>query len=304
MRLRMIHLNKMLAAALLAGAILQPSAGMARPSPARDYAVGAQYDTTHAYVAVADFDRFVASLVATFGGTTSKRGIAQVTPTPSQTMSQVVLTPVGSISVFGYETPIPHPFGDERTGYLVSDLDAAVSATRRAGATRLVETFPDPIGRDALVQWPGGVNMQFYWHTTKPNYPLLATIPENRIYLTSDAADRFIKAWKAYSRSVVTFDDRAAPGAEIGKPGTRYRRVWLRSGYGRMMIAVSNGALPWPYGRETTGYEVINLDAALARAVATGATIIVPAYAAGDRRAAMVQFPGGYIAEIHAQVQP
>jgi hypothetical protein len=30
-------------------------------------AVGPQYDTTHVYVAPEDFDRFVASLVATFG---------------------------------------------------------------------------------------------------------------------------------------------------------------------------------------------------------------------------------------------
>jgi len=34
-------------------------------------AVGPQYDTTHVYVAPQDFDRFVASLIATFGGTTT-----------------------------------------------------------------------------------------------------------------------------------------------------------------------------------------------------------------------------------------
>lgn len=37
-------------------------------------AVGPQYDTTHVYVDAKDFDRFVASLLATFGGTTSKQG--------------------------------------------------------------------------------------------------------------------------------------------------------------------------------------------------------------------------------------
>src|SRR5690242_17298259 len=46
-------------------------------------AVGPQYDTAHVYVAPEDFDRFVASLVATFGGTTSKQGVFTVTPTPS-----------------------------------------------------------------------------------------------------------------------------------------------------------------------------------------------------------------------------
>src|SRR5271169_4405923 len=57
-------------------------------------AVAAQYDTTHVYVAPEDFDRFVASLIATFGGTTTKQGVFTVTPTQSSTMSQLVLTPV------------------------------------------------------------------------------------------------------------------------------------------------------------------------------------------------------------------
>lgn len=32
-------------------------------------AVGPQYDSTHVYVALEDFDRFVASFIATLGGT-------------------------------------------------------------------------------------------------------------------------------------------------------------------------------------------------------------------------------------------
>src|SRR5215469_12337782 len=72
-------------------------------------AVGPQYDTTHVYVAPDDFDRFVASLVATFGGTTSKKGEFTVTPTPSLTMSQLVLTPVGTLSVFGSRPRFPIP---------------------------------------------------------------------------------------------------------------------------------------------------------------------------------------------------
>src|SRR5580700_7833895 len=119
-----------------------------------------QYDTTHVYVAPEDFDRFVASLVATFGGTTSKQGVFTVTPTPSSTMSQLVLTPVGTLSVFGFKTPIPFPFGIERTGYLVTDLDGAVRAAEGDGADVLVRSFNDPIGKDAIIQWPGGVNMQ------------------------------------------------------------------------------------------------------------------------------------------------
>jgi hypothetical protein len=67
-----------------------------------------------------------------------------------------------------------------------------------------------------------------------------------------------------------------------------------------MSIAVSDGALPWPYGRDVAGYAVANLDATLAKGVAAGVTVLVPPRPSGDRRAAMVQFPGGYIAEIHA----
>src|SRR5271155_267795 len=91
-------------------------------------AVGPQYDTTHVYVPPGDFDRFVASVIATFGGITSKQGVFTVTPTPSETMSQLVLTPVGTLSAFGFKTPIPYPFGAERTGYLVTDMDSGLRA--------------------------------------------------------------------------------------------------------------------------------------------------------------------------------
>ena len=133
-------------------------------------AVEPQYDTTHVYVAPEDFDRFVTSVVATFGGTTSKQGVFTVTPTPSSTMSQLVLTPVGTLSVFGFKTPIPYPFGVERTGYLVTDIDTAVQTARATGAEVVVAPFNDPIGRDAIIQWPGGVKTQLYWHTTAPSY--------------------------------------------------------------------------------------------------------------------------------------
>src|SRR5579863_4830193 len=97
-------------------------------APAPSLAVGPQYDTAHVYVAPEDFERFVKSFVATFGGTTSPEIIANVTPTPSTTKSQAVRTPVGTLSVFGYVTPIPAPFGAERNGVLVADFDAAVAA--------------------------------------------------------------------------------------------------------------------------------------------------------------------------------
>ena len=67
---------------------------------------------------------------------------------------------------------------------------------------------------------------------------------------------------------------------------------------------MTDGHLPFPYGRETTGYEVANLDVTLAKAAAVAAIVFVQPYTIGQRRAAVVQFPGGYIAEIHAVVRP
>ena len=119
------------AATLVASPAFTPA--FAAEKASADYAVGAQYDTTHVYVPEGQFDTFVSSFVATFGGTTSKQGEFQVTPTKSLTKSQLVLTPAGTVSVFGFKTPIPYPFGDERTGYLVTDLDAAVKSAQRHG---------------------------------------------------------------------------------------------------------------------------------------------------------------------------
>jgi len=267
---------------------------------APDVAVGAQYDTTHVYVAPQDFDRFVASLVATFGGTTTKQGVFTVTPTPSSTMSQLVLTPVGTVSVFGFKTPVPYPFGLERTGYLVTELDGAVRDAKTDGADVLVSPFNDPIGRDAVVQWPGGVNMQLYWHTTPPSYPALKTIPENRVYLSPDRADAFTRSFLEFSNGKVLSDDAQAPGIEIGRTSDTFRRIRITSRFGLLTVFVTDGHLPYPYGREMTGYEVADLSETLKKATSAGGTVLVEPYTAGDRQAAMVQFPGGYIAEIHA----
>src|SRR5260370_7712070 len=125
----------------------------ARPAETKGIAVAPQYDTTHVYVSPQDFDRFVASLIATFGGTTSKKGVFTVTPTPSETMSQLVLTPVGTISVFGFETPIPYPLGSERTGYLVIDMHSAIPAARATAPDILVTLFNDPTLLDAIIQY-------------------------------------------------------------------------------------------------------------------------------------------------------
>jgi predicted enzyme related to lactoylglutathione lyase len=266
-------------------------------------AVGPQYDTTHVYVAPQDFDRFVASLVATFGGKTTKQGVFTVTPTPSSTMSQLVMTPVGTVSVFGFKTPVPYPFGLERTGYLVTDVDEAVRAAKATGADVVVAPFIDPIGRDAIIQWPGGVNTQLYWHTTAPSYAPLQTIPENRVYVSQDRMDALVSSFLAFSHGSLVSDEPRAPGVEIGRPAETYRRLRIESKFGKLTAMVTDGHLPYPYGRETTGYEVTNLTDTLTKAKSSGVDVLVPPYKSDERESAVVQFPGGYIAEIHSIIK-
>lgn len=266
-------------------------------------AVGPQYATTHVYVAPEDLDRFAASFVATFGGLATGPAVTTVTPTASLATWRAIRTPVGNVSLFGYKTPIPYPFGGERTGYLVADMDAAIRAARAAGADVIVEPFPDPIGLDAIIQWPGGVNMQLYWHTAKPNYAALKSVPENRVYVSADRADAFVRDFTGFSGGKVTSDDKNAPGVEIGRPNDTYRRIRIESGFGKISVQVTDGQLPYPYGREMAGYEVPEMGPALHKAMESGATVLVHPYTTGDREAAIVAFPGGYIAEIHAPVR-
>lgn len=287
-------------ARLLAAATFAIGVGLAQ-SPSPNFTVGPQYDTTHVYVAPEDFDRFVASLLATFGGRATKEGVFTVTPTPSKTMSQLVLTPAGTLSVFGFKTPIPYGFGLERTGYLVTDLDKATEAARTDGADVLVAPFNDPIGRDVVIQWPGGVNMQLYWHTTAPSYPALKMIPENRVYVSPGRADAFIHSFLAFSGGTVISDDAHAPGTEIGRPADTFRCVHVKSAFGALIVFVTDGHLPYPYGREMTGYAVDDLTETLTKAKAAGVAVLVGPYRATHRSGAMVQFPGGYIAEIHSE---
>jgi len=274
---------------------------MAQSAVARPLvAVGPQYDSTHVYVQPKDVDAFVKSFLGTFGGTSTKQAVVTVTPTPSRTTSQLLQTPVGTVSLFGFITPVPVPFGQERNGYLVTDIDAAIASARAAGADVLVTPFPDPIGVDAVIQWPGGIDMQLYWHTTAPSYPALLRVPENRVYVSQDHAETFLHAFLQFSQGKVVSDEAHANGVDVGLPGATVRRVRVESAFGKMVVYSTNGHLPHPYGRENTGYEVDDLDATLAKAKPLGVAILVGPYEAGKRRSAMVQFPGGYVAEIHA----
>lgn len=262
-------------------------------------AVAPQYDTTHVYVAPQDVDAFVRAFLGTFGGHSTKQVVATVTPVPSRTTSQLLQTPVGTVSLFGFKTPIPYPFGAERTGLLVKNLDVAIAAAKKTGADVLVTSFPDPIGRDAIIQWPGGVDSQLYWHTTAPSYAPLQTLPANRVYVSPVRAGQFVHSFLAFSHGRIVSDDRHAPGIEIGRPEYTYRRIRIESDFGKLTVFVTDGHLPYPYGREMTGYEVSDLASTLAKAQTLGVTVLVQLCTADGRESAMVEFPGGYIAEIH-----
>jgi predicted enzyme related to lactoylglutathione lyase len=281
--------------------LLVNSAG-SQTAPTRNagVAVGAQYDSTHVYVSPSDLDAFTTSVVATFGGHASKKSVTNVLPVPSSTDFQYIWTPVGTFSVFSYQTPIPYPFGQERTGYLVRDMDEALREARSSGAEVIVEPFKDPIGRDAVIQWPGGLKMQLYWHTTPPQYGPLQTIPDNRVYVSRDRVEDLVKDFVTFAQGRVVADDPHADAGEIGRAGETYRRIRIESQFGKMQVLVTDGHLSYPFGLEVAGYEVTDLSTTLTKASAAGIKVLWGPKVAKDRVSAMVEFPGGYIAEIHS----
>lgn len=266
-------------------------------------AVSPLFNATHVYVKPEDFDTFTDSFIATFGGTKSEQGVYQVTPTPSQTMSQFVLSPVGSLSVFGFKTPIPYPFGSETIGYLVKNFDQAVQFAQLNGAEIIVAPFTDLAGRDAVIRWPGGFTNQLYWIENIPNFEALQTIPESRVYVSPQVAERFVKQFVNFTQAKVISDNTRATGIEIGRPNDSYRRIRIESNFGKMTVFVTDGHLPFPYGREATGFEVKNLSETLDKAQKAGAKILVNPFRTAERESAIVQFPGDYIAEIHARLK-
>jgi hypothetical protein len=274
--------------------------GSASPQ-SQTIAVAPQYDTTHVYLSAQDLAPFVASFLATFGGEASKPAVANVLPVAGAAEWQSVHTPVGVLSVFAFQTPIPFPFGEERTGYLVTDMDQAIARARSSGADVIVEPFKDPIGMDSIIQWPGGLKMQLYWHFTPSKSPSLETIPENRVYVSHDSAERFIAAFTNFSQGRVVADDSHADAGEIGRPGDTYRRILISSAFGNILVLVTDGHLPYPFGRENTGYEVADLTATLQKARAANVKTLSEPYPANGRTSAIVEFPGGYIAEIHSR---
>jgi predicted enzyme related to lactoylglutathione lyase len=179
-------------------------------------------------------------------------------------------------------------------------MDEAIKAARTNGAEVIVEPFKDPIGMDAVIQWPGGVKMQLYWHFQPSTRPPLETIPDNRVYVSRDQADNFVRSFVGFARGRVVADEKHADAGEIGRAGETYRRIRITSLFGNMQVLVTDGHLPYPFGHELTGYQVQNLGATLDKAKAAGAKILSAPYTANDRSSAIVQFPGGYIAEVHS----
>jgi hypothetical protein len=90
---------------------------------------------------------------------------------------------------------------------------------------------------------------------------------------------------------------------EIGRPGDTYRRVRIASTFGKIAVLATAGHLPYPYGHEMTGYEVPAIAETLTKAKASGAKLLIEPYKADGREAAIVEFPGGYIAEIHSSAR-
>jgi hypothetical protein len=120
------------------------------------------------------------------------------------------------------------------------------------------------------------------------------------VYVSPDQADNFVRSFVSFAQGRVVADDKYADAGEIGRAGETYRRIRITSLFGNMQVLVTDGHLPYPFGRELTGYQVQNLGTTLDKAKAVGAKILSVPYTANDRVSAVVEFPGGYIAEVHS----
>ena len=135
-------------------------------------------------------------------------------------------------------------------------------------------------------------------------YTPFVKVPENRVYVSVDGAEDFLHSFLASSGGRVVSDEATASGIEIGQPQITFRRIQVESTFGKLVAFVTDGKLPYPYGRETTGYEVADLTSTLEEAESLGVKVLVPPTTVGERTSAMAQFPGGYIAEIHSVASP
>ncbi|QNT78316.1 glyoxalase [Entomobacter blattae] len=267
------------------------------PSSNHGYLVeGQQNGFPHVYLKKGTLDAFTKSFVSTFGGTIQEGGTVQITPTKSSVQLAFIFSPVGSLSVFDFATALPAPFGQERTGFMVSDLQQALLTARQLGAKALIETFGDAIGNDAVIIWPNGVQMQLFQFFKPSQYAPLQTVPENRLYIPLEGADEFIRQFSIFSGSAL-IEDAIMPAGQNPISDGAVRNVLLVSStsFGNTRIFITNGHLNYPFGRETFGYKTENLWDTLTKAVKAGAD---PLYS-NNTDSTILQFPGGYIAELH-----
>ena len=99
-------------------------------------------------------------------------------------MSQLVLTPVGTLSVFGFKTPVPYPFGTERTGYVVTDMDTAIQAAPRRALMCLspCSTIPSgetPLSNDYGISTPASPE----GYTARPQSQSLGVVAKLQVLL-------------------------------------------------------------------------------------------------------------------------
>lgn len=257
---------------------------------------GTQNGSTHIYLQSGTLASFTNSIASTFGGSIQQGGTAQITPTPSTVKSAFVFTPVGNFTGFEYTTPVPKPFGNENYGFMVSDMEQALLAARQLGASVMIEPFPDALGRDAVLIWPNGVQMQLFQHFKPQNNQSLKNTPETRLYIPVDRADEFIHSYSQFSLSILVQDRVLVAGDQPISDGA-LREVHLTSetSFGNTHIFVTNGHLNVPFGYEVTGYAVDDFQQTYVKAVENQAKTLWSNY----QNSAIIEFPGGYKAEIH-----
>jgi hypothetical protein len=112
-----------------------------------------------------------------------------------------------------------------------------------------------------------------------------------------------VDAFVNFSRGKVVADNWHADAAEIGRPGQTFRRVRVESKFGKMQVMSTDGQTPYPFGYDISGYEVRDLSDTLAKAKSQDVKILFGPVDTDDRHSALVQFPGGFIAEIHAPLR-
>ncbi|WP_265443717.1 hypothetical protein [Flexivirga meconopsidis] len=279
-------------------ATTEPAPG-AEPDYEPDEGHGPAYDSTHIYTTFADMAPLTEQLQAVFGGEVKTYGELNICPQPSLSVVSVLLSPYGLLSLFGFSTPIPYPFGQDKHGYRIRRRDEMIGRATEAGLDFAVAPFDDLGGLQSIVRLPGGSALQFYEPPAEMGFPELTHIPEARIYLGPLTIDPFLAAFTTLTRGTVQTDDPVADGAEVGMPDTTIRRVTYESGYGRLLVLETNGHQPYPYGWDFTGFVVDDLTATLATATAAGAQVVADPHTANGRTSAMVQFLGGFVAEIH-----